>query len=52
MNYLILVDKYMYYIYKCKWLGIIPKIKGLIQYLNLFSHDIEKCMDNPEATYK
>ena len=41
VNYLILVGKY--YIYKCKWLGIIPKTKGFIQYLK-FRHDIEKCM--------
>ena len=41
VNYLVLVGKY--YIYKCKWLGIIPKIKGFIQYLK-FRHDTEKCM--------
>ena len=41
VNYLILVG--IYYIYKCKWLGIIPKIKGFILYLK-FRHDIEKCM--------
>ena len=41
VNYLILMGKY--YIYKCKWLGIIPKIKGFIQHLK-FKHDIEKCM--------
>ena len=33
VNYLVLDDKY--YIYTCKWLGIIPKIKGFIQYLNI-----------------
>ena len=41
VNYLILVGKY--YIYKCKWLGIIPETKGFIQYLK-FRHDIEKFM--------
>ena len=43
VNYLTLVGKY--YIYKCKWLGIIPKMKGFMQYLK-FRHDIEKCMDS------
>ena len=41
VNYFILLGKY--YIYKCKWLGIIPKIRGFIQCLK-FRHDIKKCM--------